>query len=101
MSIEESVSSTGMPARDHVLENVKRIVAETMGIGVDTVDESHALEADLGCDSLERVEILMEVEEQFGINATDDVDEKVRTVGDIADAVLEQLGDVKTQSGRG
>ena len=92
MSIEERVSSGVVPARDRVLEDVRKIVAETMGISVDTVGESHALEADLGCDSLERVEILMEVEEQFGIDATDDVDEKVRTVGDIADAVLELLG---------
>lgn len=93
MSLQKSVSPKALSSRGRVLEEARQIVAEVMGIAVDTVREEHALEADLGCDSLESVEILMEVEEHFGIDATDDVDERIRTVGDIAECVLELVGE--------
>ena len=54
--------------------------------------ERHALVEDLGCDSLLLVEIAMEAEEQFGIPVPDEFLERIRTVGDVADGVLELLG---------
>jgi len=92
MSVEHSFSSGVVPSRDRVLEDVKEIVAEQKGIALQTIRASHALEADLGCDSLDKVEILMETEEHFNITATDEVEEKIHTVGDIVDAVVELLG---------
>jgi acyl carrier protein len=101
MSVEQSFSSGTSPSRDRVLEEVREIVADEMEMALETIREGHALEADLGCDSLGKVEILMEVEEHFGIATTDKVEEKIRTVGDIADGVLELLDVVRTRSGRG
>jgi acyl carrier protein len=56
------------------------------------IRESDALDTDLGCDSLDKVEITMEIEEQFDLSIPDEYGEKVRTVGDITDGVLQLLG---------
>ena len=78
-------------SRDRVLEDVRRIVAEVMGIAPELVHERSALEADLGADSLDIIEITMEVEEHFAITVPDDVGERIRTVSEIADGVLRLL----------
>jgi acyl carrier protein len=56
------------------------------------IEETHTLLADLGCDSLDIIEITMEVEEHFDISVPDDQEQDVRTVGDIVDGVLRLLG---------
>jgi acyl carrier protein len=78
-------------SRDRVVEDVKRIVAETMGISPEIVREQSALEADLGADSLDVIEITMEVEEHFDITVPDEVGDRIRTVSEIADGVVQLL----------
>ncbi|MCX7426479.1 MAG: phosphopantetheine-binding protein [Planctomycetia bacterium] len=56
------------------------------------IEETHALLADLGSDSLDIIEITMEVEEHFDISVPDDQEQDVRTVRDIVDGVLRLLG---------
>jgi acyl carrier protein len=63
-----------------------------MAIPPERIQESHTLIEDLGCDSLDLVEISMEAEEQFGIGIPDDFIDRIRTVGDVTDGVLELLG---------
>ena len=46
---------------------------------------------DLGADSLDAVEIVMAVEEEFGIEIPDDADENIKTVGDITKYINERL----------
>jgi len=48
--------------------------------------------ADLGCDSLDVIEITMEVEEHFDVTVPDEASERIDTVGQIADGVLELRG---------
>lgn len=96
MEVEQRLFGGISPTRDRVLEVAKQIVGEELGIDPHGIREGDALEADLGCDSLGRVEILMEVEEHFGISATDEVEEQIRTIGDIADGVLQLLGRLTT-----
>jgi len=74
------------------VEDVKRIVAEHMGIAADTIQDDSNLEIDIGCDSLDLVEIMMEVEEHFDIKVPDEIAEEVDTIGDVADGVLGLLG---------
>jgi acyl carrier protein len=74
------------------LVDVKQIIGEQMAIPLERIRESHALVEDLGCDSLDLVEISMETEEHFGIGVPDEFVDRVRTVGDVADGVLELLG---------
>jgi acyl carrier protein len=62
-----------------------------MGVRPDQLHEHTRLNADLGCDSLDIVEIAMEVEEHFDISVPDDQSEGAQTLGQIADGVLELL----------
>ena len=62
-------------------ERVKKIIAEQLGVEEEEVTlEAHFVE-DLGADSLDTVELVMELEEEFDINIPDDAAEKIQTVG--------------------
>ena len=65
-----------------IAERVKDIVCEQMGTSRDKVTESTSFVNDLGADSLDTVELVMEFEEQFDINIPDEDAEKIQTVGD-------------------
>lgn len=91
MSVENSVSSESSPDRAGVLEVVKQIVADNVGVSVDRIQECDDLETTLGCDSLDMVEIMMSVEEHFDISVPDDQAERSRTVRAIADGVSQLL----------
>ena len=65
-----------------IAEKVKDIVCEQMGASKDKITESTSFINDLGADSLDTVELVMEFEEQFDINIPDEEAEKIQTVGD-------------------
>ena len=60
---------------------VKKIIAEQLGVEESQVTNEKAFVADLGADSLDTVELVMELEEEFDINIPDDAAEKIQTVG--------------------
>ena len=66
-----------------VAERVKKIVVEHLGVEADKVVDSANCVDDLGADSLDTVELLMAVEEEFGIEISDDQFEKIVTVGQL------------------
>jgi acyl carrier protein len=74
--------------REEVLEAVKQIVAENATVSAENIREEHHLENDLGCDSLDIVEISMEIEEHFDISIPDEVSEHAQNVGAIVDGVM-------------
>lgn len=63
-------------------EQVKKIVAEKLGVPEEKVTESAAFVNDLGADSLDVVEFVMEVEKEFDIQIPDDAAAKLEKVGD-------------------
>ena len=63
-------------------EKVNKIVAEKLGVPEEKVTESAAFVNDLGADSLDVVEFVMEVEKEFDITIPDDAAAKLVTVGD-------------------
>ncbi|MFT7619104.1 MAG: acyl carrier protein [Planctomycetota bacterium] len=65
-----------------IAEKVKDIVCEQMGATKDKITDSTSFINDLGADSLDTVELVMEFEEQFDINIPDEDAEKIQTVGD-------------------
>lgn len=67
-----------------MLEAVKEILAKQLRIDVDTIDENTNIVSDLGADSLDVVEMLMTIEEEYGIVVPDDVVVTFVTVGDVA-----------------
>ena len=64
-----------------VQERVIDIVAEQLGVDKDKVSPETSFVNDLGADSLDTVELVMELEEEFDINIPDDAAEKITTVG--------------------
>jgi acyl carrier protein len=98
MSLNSSPARETLPSREQVLEEVKRIVAEFALMPAAEIRESHLLLEELGLDSLDLVECSMEVEEEFGISIPDELVEKVKTVGDIADGVAELLAQPQAAS---
>jgi acyl carrier protein len=91
MHTDSQTPSGIVPDRDDVLQAVTQIVAEQMGMEVDQIKERSGLVDDLGCDSLDIVEISMELEEHFDLSIPDGFDEKARTIGDVTDGVLQLL----------
>jgi acyl carrier protein len=63
-----------------IAERVKQIVAEQLGVDEDQVTEEASFMDDLGADSLDTVELVMALEEEFDIEISDEDAEKIQTV---------------------
>lgn len=63
-------------------EKVKAIIVDKLGVEESEVKSESSFTNDLGADSLDTVELIMEFEKQFGISIPDDQSEKIATVGD-------------------
>ncbi len=72
-----------------ILERLKAIVSEQLGIDVSRVNEASRVKEDVGLDSLDVVEVLMSVEEEWGIIFDDDETVGIKTVGDVV-ALIEK-----------
>jgi len=70
-----------------VLERVTDIVSEQLGVDKDELTKDTSFVNDLGADSLDTVELVMELEEEFDINIPDDAAEKIQTVGQAVDFI--------------
>ena len=66
------------------LERVRAIIAEELGVELDRVTPEADISDDLGADSLDTVELVMRVEEEYGIEIDDDAAVTLRTANDIA-----------------
>ena len=64
-----------------MVEKVKDIIVEELGVEREKLTETASFMEDLGADSLDTVELVMELEEEFDINIPDDAAEKIQTVG--------------------
>jgi len=70
---------------EEVLEKVKGIIVEQLGVAENSVTLEASFIDDLGADSLDIVELVMALEEEFNIEIPDADAEKVVTVGDVVD----------------
>ncbi len=68
-------------------DRVINIVCEQMGASRDKIQASTSFINDLGADSLDTVELVMEFEDEFDINIPDDAAEKIQTVGQAIDFI--------------
>ena len=65
-----------------VEDQVKKIIADKLDVAQDKVKDEAVLQTDLGADSLDIVELLMHLEDQFDMKIPDEDAEKLKTVGD-------------------
>jgi acyl carrier protein len=70
-----------------VSERVIEIVADQLGVDKEKITRETSFVNDLGADSLDTVELVMELEEEFDINIPDDAAEKIQTVGQAIDFI--------------
>ncbi|KUO95611.1 acyl carrier protein [Ferroacidibacillus organovorans] len=66
-----------------VFERVKRIVVDRLGVEESQVALNASFKDDLGADSLDVVELVMELEDEFDLEISDEDAEKITTVGDV------------------
>jgi acyl carrier protein len=77
-----------MATQEEVFEQVKGILSQQLGVDEDEVTIDSSFQADLDADSLDLVELIMELEDQFGIKISDEEAQKIGTVGQAVDFVL-------------
>ena len=70
-------------------DRVQKIVVEQLGVKEEEVTPNASFVDDLGADSLDTVELIMEFEDAFDLNIPDEVAEKIQTVGDAIKYVVE------------
>jgi acyl carrier protein len=81
------------PRRDSVAttyDRLKKIVVEQLGVDEDEVKPEASFVDDLNADSLDLVELIMSLEEEFGTEISDEDAERIRTVGDAVEYIDER-----------
>ncbi len=74
-----------------MLEKLRNIISEELGVEKDAIDVDSDLADDLGADSLDAVELIMAIEEEFDVEIDDTQATKIKTVQDIIDYLEKEL----------
>ncbi len=75
----------------NVEEKVIQIVCDNLGVNKDQVKRTTSFQEDIGADSLDIVELVMQLEEEFAITIPDEQAEKIKTVGEAIDYIEAEI----------
>jgi acyl carrier protein len=78
-------------SEQEVYEKVKAVIVDQLGVSEDEATREASYTEDLGADSLDTVELVMALEEEFGTEIVDEDAEKLTTVGKTVDFIVETL----------
>ncbi|MCL4493534.1 MAG: acyl carrier protein [Firmicutes bacterium] len=78
-----------MANKEQVFDKVKEIIVDQLGVDEEEVTSEASFIDDLGADSLDIVELIMALEEEFGLEIPDDEAEKISTVHDAVEYIRE------------
>ena len=77
-----------MATREEVLDQVKQILVQQLGVDEDQVTPEASFQDDLDADSLDLVELIMELEDQFGVKISDEEAQGIKTVDQAVDYIM-------------
>jgi acyl carrier protein len=72
---------------DDILERVKKIIIDRLGVDEAAITLGASFKEDLGADSLDVVELVMELEDEFDMEISDEDAEKIASVGDVVEYI--------------
>ena len=76
--------------KEEIESQVREIIVEKFQVAPEKVTIDAKLDADLGADSLDLVDLMMILEDKFSLEILDDQADKIKTVGDVTNYILEQ-----------
>jgi acyl carrier protein len=78
-------------SREEVFERIRDVLVEQLGVDEAEVNEAASFQDDLDADSLDLVELIMELEDQFGVKISDEDAQSIQTVGQAVDYISARL----------
>ena len=76
-----------MATREEIYEQIKDVLVEQLGADESQITEEASFQDDLDADSLDLVELIMELEDQFGVKISDEDAQGIQTVGQAVDYI--------------
>ena len=80
------------PTTPEIQTKVVELVSKQLGVAKDKINKDSSFVNDLGADSLDTVELVMEIEEAFNLSIPDEAAEKIQTVGDAMKYIEQNIG---------
>ena len=74
-------------SREEIYERVKDVLVDQLGVDEADINEAASFQEDLDADSLDLVELIMELEDQFGVKISDEDAQGIQTVGQAVDYI--------------
>lgn len=74
-----------------MFEKVRAIISEKLNVDQDEIKLESSIVDDLGADSIDLIELIMNLEEEYGISISDEEAVKLKTVGDVVDFINSQI----------
>lgn len=78
-----------------ILERLKKIISEQLDISEEKIKSDSSFQDDFGADSLDIVELIMALEDEFELEIEDDEVEKLKTVGDAVEYIQNHIDDIE------